>query len=120
CSRLDWSGPNTLDMELKVGLGFLSLTFTGGLELSDIVPAERYRLSGHGNGVLGMAQGAAVIELADSGAGTELRFTASGGADSGIMKLGKAVLGKSAQRVIDGFFSGFGETFGAEVTALSD
>lgn len=119
CRRLDWTGPDTLEMELKVSLGVLSPTFTGDLQLRDIVPAERYTLSGRGRGgVLGMAQGAAHIVLADAGGGTALSFTATGGADNAIMKLGKALLGKSAQRVIDHFFERFGETFGAAVTPL--
>ncbi len=119
CKRLDWSGPETLEMELQVSLGVISPTFSGDLTLRSIVPAERYMLSGRGRGgMLGMAQGAAEIELRDDGEGTELRFLASGGADNAIMKLGKALLGRSAQRVIDHFFERFGDTFGATVTPL--
>jgi carbon monoxide dehydrogenase subunit G len=119
CRRLEWTGPGTLEMELKVTLGVVSPTFTGDLELRDIAPAESYVLSGRGRGgVLGRAEGAARIVLRDDGDGTELRFTATGGADNAIMKLGKALLGKSAQRVIDHFFERFGETFGATVTPL--
>jgi carbon monoxide dehydrogenase subunit G len=118
CSRLEWTGPNSLEMELKVSLGLIHPTFTGDLHLRDIVPAEHYTLSGNGRGVLGKAEGAARIELADDGEGTELRFTATGGADNAIMKLGSALLGRSAQRVIDHFFDRFGETFGAQVTPL--
>lgn len=119
CRRLEWKGPNELELELKVSLGLVSPTFTGDLRLRDIVPAERYTLSGRGRGgLLGMAEGAALIVLADDGEDTELSFTATGGADNAIMKLGKALLGKSAQRVIDHFFAGFGDTFGAAVTPL--
>jgi carbon monoxide dehydrogenase subunit G len=118
CRRLDWTGPAELELELKVSLGIVSPTFTGDLSLSNIVPAERYTLSGRGKGLLGAAQGAAEIVLADAGRGTELRFTATGGADNAIMKLGKTLIGKSAQRVIDHFFERFGDTFGASVTPL--
>lgn len=118
CDRLEWIGPGALEMTLKVGLGLLSVTFTGELALSNVVPAESYTLSGHGNGVLGLAQGAADITLADAEGGTELQFSAAGGADSGIMALGRRLLGKSAQRVIDHFFARFGDTFGAAVTPL--
>lgn len=118
CRRLDWTGRNTLELELQVSLGLINPTFTGDLVLTDIVPAERYTLTGHGRGVLGMAQGSARIVLADAGEGTEMVFTATGGADNAIMKLGKALIGRSAQKVIDGFFASFGETFGASVTPL--
>jgi carbon monoxide dehydrogenase subunit G len=106
-------------MELKVSLGIMNPTFNGDLQLRDIVPAERYTLSGRGRGgILGMAQGAANIVLGDDGEGTVLAFTATGGADNAIMKLGRTLLGKSAQRVIDHFFERFGDTFGAKVTPL--
>lgn len=120
CQRLDWVGEDVLELEIKVSLGVMNPTFTGDLRLEDVVPAERYTLAGRGRGgMLGMAQGAARIELADVAGGTELRFTATGGADNRVMSLGKALIGKSAQRVIDHFFERFGDAFGAVVTPLA-
>jgi uncharacterized protein len=119
CKRLDWTGSGALELELKVSLGLMSPSFTADLNLTDIVPAETYTLAGKGRGLLGKAEGAAKITLADApDGGTHLRFTATGGADNKIMSLGKALIGKSAQRVIDHFFAGFGDTFGARVTPL--
>jgi carbon monoxide dehydrogenase subunit G len=117
-SRLDWTGAATLELELKVSLGVISPTFTGDLTLTDIVPAETYTLSGRGRGLLGRAEGAARITLADAPGGTELVFKATGGADNKIMALGKTLIGKSAQKVIDHFFATFGSTFGASVAPL--
>lgn len=119
CSRLDWTGAATLECEIKVNLGVMSPTFTGDLELRDVTPAERYTLAGRGRGgLLGKAEAAADIVLSDTTGGTELLFTANGGADGGIMKLGKAVIGNSAQKIIDGFFERIGEAMGTEVTPL--
>jgi uncharacterized protein len=119
CRRLDWTGRETLELELEVHLGLIKPVFTADLKLSAIVPAESYTLSGHGRGMLGIAEGAAKIVLADAGEGTEMTFTAVGGADNALMKLGKALIGKSAQRVIDHFFETFGQTFGAKVTPIA-
>lgn len=120
CSLIDWSGPDTLDLEIKVNLGIMSPTFKGELVLSDIVPAERYRLTGRGKGgMLGLAEGHADVTLSDLGAETLLVFGAEGGASGQIMKLGKALIGNSAQRIIDGFFERFGTAAGMEVTPLS-
>ena len=119
CHSITWSSPNTLDLEIKVNLGVAKPSFKGELMLSNIVPAERYTLSGRGKGGLfGLAEGAADITLTDHGEQTLLMFTAKGGASGQIMKLGKAVIGNSAQKIIDGFFERFGTAMGAEVTPL--
>ena len=119
CSRIDWSGPHSLDLEIKVNLGVVQPTFRGGLELSDVEPAERYTLSGRGKGgLMGLAEGSAAITLVDDGGETLLAFLAHGGASGQVMKLGKALIGNSAQRIIDGFFERFGTAMGVEVVPL--
>ena len=116
CSRIDWTGDASLEVEITVNFGIVKPRFEGDLTLSNVIPARSYTLSGKGRGgVLGMAQGAADITLSDAPNGTLLVFAATGGADGGIMKLGKALIGNSAQKVIDGFFERFGEAMGAEV-----
>ncbi|WP_196259380.1 SRPBCC domain-containing protein [Pelagibacterium limicola] len=116
CQRIAWVSATALEAEMGVNLGVAKPVFTGDLILSNVVPAERYTLSGQGRGgLLGMAHASADITLADFGAGTLLVFTASGGASGRIMQLGKALVGSSAQKVIDGFFARFGEAMGADV-----
>ena len=121
CHKIEWSGENALDLEIKVNLGVVHPVFKGDLSLSGIVPAERYTLTGKGKGgLLGLAEGSADIVLSDSGEETLLVFTAKGGASGQIMRLGKAIIGNSAQKVIDGFFERFGEAMGAKVTPLGE
>jgi carbon monoxide dehydrogenase subunit G len=121
CHRIEWSSQTTLELEIKVNLGVVHPVFKGGLELLDVVPAERYTLLGRGKGgLLGLAGGAADIVLADDGVTTLLAFAARGGASGQIMRLGKAMIGNSAQKVIDGFFERFGTAMGAAVTPLPD
>jgi uncharacterized protein len=119
CRRIAWTGETTLELEIKVELGIVHPVFAGDLTLSDIVPAGSYRLSGRGRGgLLGLAHGAADIVLADHPEGTELRFIAEGGASGQIMRLGRALIGHSAQRVIDGFFERFAGAMGVAITVL--
>ncbi|MEO8757573.1 MAG: SRPBCC domain-containing protein [Devosia sp.] len=119
CERIEWTGPASLDLSIKVNLGIAHPVFVGDLTLSDVHPAEHYVLSARGRGgVLGMAQAAARIAIADAPDGTLLSFTADGNADGGVMRLGRALIGKSAQRVIDGFFESIGREMGAIVKAL--
>lgn len=120
CQRLDWVGDGALDLAIKVNLGVMHPVFSGDLTLSGVVSAERYTLAGKGRGgLLGLAEGAADIVLADNGTDTELVFTARGGASGQIMRLGKALIGNSAQKVIDGFFESFAAAMGASIVALT-
>ncbi len=120
CSFIDWSGTDSLDLEITVNLGVIKPVFRGGLTLSNVVPAQSYTLAGKGKGgLLGLAEGAADITLEDGGPGqTLLQFSAQGGASGQVMKLGKAVIGNSAQKVIDGFFERFAEAMGVGIVAL--
>lgn len=119
CQRIDWTGPAALELEIKVNFGVLHPVFKGDLALSDIVPAQRYRLTGKGRGgLMGLAEGSADIVLSDAGQETALRFSAAGGASGQIMGLGKAIIGGSAQKIIDGFFERFAAAMGVELAVL--
>jgi carbon monoxide dehydrogenase subunit G len=119
CQSIEWTSESTLDLSIKVGLGIVHPTFAGVLELSKVRPAQSYTLSGRGKGgLLGMAHASAEISLADAGDDTILTFEAVGKADGGIMRLGKAIIGNSAQKLIDGFFDAIGQQMPAIVTAL--
>lgn len=120
CESLDWTGPTTLDLAIKVNLGVVQPVFKGELGLSAIDPARTYTLTGRGKGgILGLAEGAADIALSDDPAGTRLEFIAHGGASGQIMKLGRALIGNSAQKVIDGFFERFAAAMGVGITVLA-
>jgi len=119
CQTIEWTGPDTLDLSIKVNFGIVQPTFEGMLTLSNIREAESYTLSGRGKGgLLGMARASADISLEDAADGTVLTFAAAGHADGGIMRLGKAIVGNSAQKVIDGFFESIGTQMGVSVTPL--
>jgi carbon monoxide dehydrogenase subunit G len=119
CERIVWTSPTTLDLTIKVNFGLVHPRFSGELTLTHVNPAQRYTLSGRGRGgLLGLAHAAADISLSDAPDGTALRFTAAGKADQGIMRMGKAIIGNSAQKIIDGFFESIGRQMGVNVTAL--
>ena len=118
CESIDWTSASTLALRIKVNLGLVRPAFSGELALSNVHPAEHYTLSGRGKGVLGLAQASADISLADRPEGTLLAFQAAGSADGGIMRLGRSLIGNSAQKLIDDFFESIGREMGAIVTAL--
>ncbi len=119
CSHIAWSGSDTLDLAITVNLGVVKPVFKGELALSNVEVARSYTLSGKGKGgLMGLAEGAADITLADDGEATLLAFSAVGGASGQIMKLGKAIVGNSAQKIIDGFFERLAAAMGVEIEAL--
>lgn len=119
CEEIRWTSAETLDLKIKVNLGVVHPVFSGELILSNVLPAEHYTLSGRGRGPLGLAQGAADIQLADAADGTLLSFSADGKADGGVMRIGKTLIGRSAQKVIDGFFEAIGREMGTTVTVAA-
>ena len=119
CQAIEWTSESTLDLGIKVNFGFVHPTFEGMLTLSNIREAESYTLSGRGKGgLLGKAHASADISLEDAAGGTVLTFAAAGHADGGIMRLGRAIVGNSAQKVIDGFFESIGTQMGVTVAPL--
>ncbi|MEP7240899.1 MAG: carbon monoxide dehydrogenase subunit G [Devosia sp.] len=119
CQHMAWTSPTTLDLRVKLDFGLLHPVFSGELVLSDVHPAERYTLTGRGKGIVGLAHASAEITLADAAdGGTLLVFAAAGQADGGIMRLGRALIGNSAQKLIDGFFEAIGQQLHTNVTAL--
>ena len=121
CKKIEWVSQTELEVSVSVNLGITSPTFVGDLTLSDISPAEKYTLSGRGRGgILGQAQGAADIVLIDHVHGTSLTFTAVGGASGQIMRLGRTIVGASAQKIIDRFFERFALAMGATITTHNE
>jgi len=121
CRRLDWVSESALEAAISVNLGVSRPTFKGDLTLSNVRPAQSYTLSGRGRGgLLGLAGGSADITLTDHDAGCVLDFDASVSASGAIVKLGRKLLGASAQRVIDGFFERFATAMRREVRSLRD
>lgn len=121
CQHIEWVSPSGLEARIAVNLGVARPVFTGDLALSDVDPARTYTLTGQGRGgLLGKVQASADIALFDRDVRTLLVFTARGGGSGRIMTLGRALIGDSAQKVIDGFFERFGDAMGAAVTPLPD
>ncbi|MCF6344440.1 MAG: carbon monoxide dehydrogenase subunit G [Devosiaceae bacterium] len=119
CKKIAWVSDNELELEIMINLGLINPKFAGGLELKNVTAAQKYTLLGYGKGsILGHAHGEADIELSDFEGGTILSFNAKGGGSNALMKLGKKIIGKSAQKIIDRFFERFAKAMGAEIKTL--
>lgn len=116
CRRIVWRNDRFLDLEVEVNLGVMHPKFAGELELSDVDSARSYTLFGRARGkFLGKAQGTAKVSLSDARGDTILSFSAVGGASERLLALGRPLIGKSVQRVIDHFFQRFADAIGVEI-----
>jgi len=119
CDRLVWVSDTGLEAAISIDFGVVRPRFIGDLTLTNVVPAQSYTLSGRGRGgLLGLAGGAADITLVDHPGGCVLDFSANGTASRTILRLGRPIIGASAQRVIDRFFERFGDAMRTEVIPL--
>lgn len=122
CTRIDWTSDHQLEAEIVVNLNVMKPKFIGDLTLSEVREAETYTLTGHGRGgLLGKVQAQANISLkdADDPSRSILTFSANGGASKTLMKLGKPLIGASAQHIIDRFFERFGNAMSVDVTPIA-
>ncbi len=126
CQKITWISANQLEIEVLVNLGVMKKTFIGDLELVDVKEAQKYTLKGKGRGgVLGKVHASADIELKDhlfddNKSGTYLEFIAMGGGSGTIMNMGKAIIGSSAQKIIDKFFDRFAQAMGVKIEIVNN
>ena len=78
CESLSKISDTELEALVKLKIGPVSAKFKGKVNLSDLVPAQSYRISGVGSGgAVGNARGSAEVTLADDGGATILRYHAT-------------------------------------------
>lgn len=114
CQEMERSGENGFTAKVVQKVGPVKATFTGEVELSDIVEGESYTISGKGKGgAAGGASGGAKVTLADSADGTLLTYVAEAKVTGKIAQLGSRLIDGFAKKMADQFFTKFQEHFEA-------
>jgi len=110
CQELTGSPEEGFDAVVKQKVGPVKATFKGRVELSDVVPAESYKISGQGKGgVAGFAKGGANVWLVDVEEGTELTYEVEAKVGGKIAQLGNRLIAGFARKMADKFFDNFQE-----------
>ncbi len=118
CQSLEKAGDNDFSAVAKIKIGPVSATFSGKVQLSDIVPDVGYTISGEGEGgVAGFARGGAKVSLADAEGGTLLRYDVEAHVGGKIAQLGSRLIDSVAKGMADKFFASFAEA--AKANALA-
>ncbi len=108
CESLTGSVADGYEAVVKQRVGPVSATFTGLVQLSDIVPGKSLKISGEGKGgVAGFAKGGANVSFEPMEGGTRLTYEAEANVGGKIAQLGSRIIHSFAKKLADEFFTRF-------------
>ena len=110
CDELEKTSPTSFEATVTQKVGPVKVRFKGVVELSDIVEAESYTITGEGKGgAAGFAKGGATVRLEDAGGGTLLVYEAEARVGGKLAQLGSRLIDGFAKKMADEFFTRFQE-----------
>jgi uncharacterized protein len=113
CQSLTGSVADGYEAVVKQKVGPVSATFTGLVNLSDIVEGKSIRISGEGKGgVAGFAKGGANVTLEPIPEGTRLSYDVEASVGGKIAQLGSRIIDGFAKKMADEFFTRFQDAVG--------
>ncbi len=108
CESLTGSVTDGYEAVVKQKVGPVSATFTGLVQLSDIVEGRSLRIAGEGKGgVAGFAKGGADVTLEPTDGGTRLGYEVEASVGGKIAQLGSRIIDGFAKKMADEFFTRF-------------
>ena len=108
CESLTGSVADGYEAVVKQKVGPVSATFTGLVQLSDIVEGRSLKISGEGKGgVAGFAKGGANVSFEPMEGGTRLTYEAEANVGGKIAQLGSRIIDSFAKKLSDEFFTRF-------------
>jgi carbon monoxide dehydrogenase subunit G len=108
CESMTGSIADGYEAVVKQKVGPVSATFTGLVQLTDIVEGRSLKISGEGKGgVAGFAKGGANVSFEPITGGTRLTYEAEANVGGKIAQLGGRIIDSFAKKLADEFFSRF-------------
>jgi hypothetical protein len=104
CEKLVQTAEGIYKMQMKIGVGAISGSFTGGIHLHDLQPTSEYQMTVSGSGAPGFVNGKGRIQLAAHDDGTRLQYSGDVTAGGLIASVGQRMITGAARMVIDQFF----------------
>lgn len=110
CQSMTGSVAEGYEAVVKQKVGPVSATFTGLVQLSDIVEGRSLRIAGEGKGgVAGFAKGSADVRLEPVEGGTRLSYDVEASVGGKLAQLGSRIIDGFAKKMADEFFTRFQE-----------
>jgi hypothetical protein len=108
CESIEMVDDQAFAAAVIAKVGPMKARFSGKLQLSDIDPPNRYRISGEGQaGSAGFARGSAEVSLEADGDGTLLKYQVDASVGGRLAQIGSRLVDAAARKMADDFFSRF-------------
>jgi carbon monoxide dehydrogenase subunit G len=108
CQEMRKTSPTEFEAKVVQKVGPVKATFTGEVELTDVVEGQSYRISGKGKGgAAGGASGGAAVRLEEVPDGTKLAYDAEARVTGKLAQLGSRLIDGFAKKMADDFFDKF-------------
>ena len=106
CEEVKQISPEEMHARVLLRMGPVRARFAGKVTISGVRPLEGYTLHFEGSGgSAGFARGSSVITLTESGAVTELAYTADASVAGKLGQIGGRLIDASARQLADQFFA---------------
>jgi len=104
CEKLTPLGNNKYAVTLKIGIAAVKGTYSGRVQVDEIVAPKAYRMTVEGSSALGVVKGTGHIRLADEGMDSKVSYTGDVQVSGKIASVGHRFLGMIARMLIGRFF----------------
>jgi carbon monoxide dehydrogenase subunit G len=105
CEKFEPQGDDRYTVTLNVGMAAITGTYTGSVQLTDLVPRTSYRLVVEGQGRPGFVKGTTAITLRADGETTSVDVSADVHTGGAIARVGQRLIGGVAKMMMDRFFA---------------
>ena len=104
CHALELVAPNHYRADVSVGVGIVKARYAAQIELSELDPPRRLRLSGTGLSALGAASGSGMVTLEPAANGTRLSYDYQADVSGKIASVGGRMLQGAARIIVAQLF----------------
>ncbi|MCB1741363.1 MAG: carbon monoxide dehydrogenase subunit G [Gammaproteobacteria bacterium] len=110
CESIEKQSDTEFVAKMRARIGPVKAGFTSEIKLINLNPPSSYTLVGEGKGgAAGFGKGSADVELSEEGDETVLRYNASLQVGGKLAQIGSRLVGGTARKIADDFFSNFSE-----------
>ena len=109
CEKMEKTGEDTYDANLKVGVAGIKGSYVGKIRIEEKKPPESITLQAEGKGGPGWVKGTARVQISPEGEGSELQCESEGQVGGLIAQVGSRLVEAVGKKMQDEFFRKLGK-----------